>query len=139
LRSQVRDAILYFVIALAIVGAALVIGIYDADHGLSSDRQMQWIAAGIFTCLTFGLVIKTNLKLWRFNKFLTLLLALFLVHTLVLIWIVRIGLKNSPTAIPLVLYMFISILEVGVFNYIFARLSKRKASIGGVSVHNHDT
>jgi FlaA1/EpsC-like NDP-sugar epimerase len=138
LNSQARDAILYFVIALAIVGAALVIGIYDADHGLSSDRQMQWIAAGIFTCLIFGLVIKTNHKLWRLNKFLALLLALLLVHTLIIIWIVRVALANSPTRIPLVLYMFISILEVGVFNYICARLFKRRASMEGHLRSNHN-
>lgn len=129
MNSQVRDGILYLVVALAIVGAALVIGIYDADYGLSGDRQMQWIAPGIFTCMTVGFVIKTNLKLWRLKKFLALLLSFLLVHTLIAIWIIRVALANSPARIPLVLYMFISILEVGAFNYICAKVFK--ASIEG--------
>jgi hypothetical protein len=125
LKSETRDHLLYLLIALAVVGLALIIGLYDAGHNLKSDDQMQWIAAGVFTCFVFGFVIKNNVTLWRSTKPLAMLISMFIGHLILLSWIVHTVLANAQGKLPLVYYMVVSILEIGVFNYVFERSSKR--------------
>lgn len=138
MKTLIRDRVLYFIIAVAVVAAALIIGLYDAEHGLNSDRQMQWIAAVIYTCFVFGFVIKMNLKLRRFRKFWALLLAFFLLHTFVVLSIVHVGLENSPGRVPLAMYMLVTVFEIGIFDYICAKLFKPKKTLGRASGHSHD-
>jgi magnesium-transporting ATPase (P-type) len=126
LNSQIRDRVLYLLLALAIVGSAVAIGIYDADHNLKSDGQMQWFTTGIFTCLVFGFVIKSNRKLWRSPKPLALLLALLIVHIFLVVWCVHLVLAITASRVPVIFYMFISIFEIELLNYIFAKLPKGK-------------
>lgn len=61
-RKRARDILLYCIIGLGVAGVALFLGIYDSDHNISSDNQIRWIAAIVFTAFVFGVAVKTALE-----------------------------------------------------------------------------
>src|SRR5215469_13060594 len=80
-KNVLRDAFLYVVIGSAIAGFLVWLGIYDADHDLSSSKQMRWIAAAVLGCWIFGTVIVKNRDSWRSLRVWALWLALLVGHT----------------------------------------------------------
>jgi peptidoglycan/LPS O-acetylase OafA/YrhL len=125
-KTPVRDGALYVLIGLAIVGAVILLGLYDADHDLSSDAQIQWITAGVYTCLVFGFVIRLAPKAWRSRKGLALLLGMLVLHSSLTIWLVRYFLETNAARIPLMVYMFAFLGEIAAFSYVTARVLNPK-------------
>jgi FtsH-binding integral membrane protein len=119
-----KEIALYVLISLAVAGGAVAIGIYDADHGLTADTQMLWIAAGVFTCFVFGFSIKINLKLLRSPQAWGLLFVLLLLHGGLVIWLVQSASMRGLIRVPLMLFAVISVVEISSFGYVLQKLLK---------------
>jgi len=122
---DLRDLLLYVVIAVALVTGVIWLAVHDVDHHIITDAHQRYLGAGIFTCFVFGFLISNNREMWRSPR-------------VWMLWVVFLGahlagwsryMIGQVTGVPIGLYAIVAVAEITVFStlstFVFLRSSEK--------------
>jgi len=66
---RLRDFILYLALAVAVAGLAILLGVYQAKTGRSSQFSLKWVGFALMTVLVFYRTVRTYRPFWRQGNF----------------------------------------------------------------------
>ena len=88
-RGFLGDALLYCAIGVLVAATAMLIGFYQAKHGLSPRSSGKWIGFSGMTAFAFGYVIRHFKRDWVWPKFWWILTVFLVLHLALGFLIVR--------------------------------------------------
>lgn len=116
MRSRTRDFLLYVLIGLLVVAAAILCGIYYVNPATAG----KWIDFAIMSAFIFGNAIRYSKSLWTLRRFWWALASFLLVHLIVGFAV----LKRFPTV------RLIDFVVVGVAEYLMLNAYLGRALAG---------
>ncbi len=77
---RLRDFILYLALAVALAGLAILLGVYQAKTGRSSQASLKWVGFVLMTVLAFYWTVRSYRPFWRQGSFWVTAASLGAVH-----------------------------------------------------------
>jgi putative Mn2+ efflux pump MntP len=111
---RLRDWLVYVTVAIAVVSAAGVFGIYQARTGGDPGLPLKWLGFAAMTGVVFGYTIQDSRARWNESRFKIALALVFAAHMclgiLVLLYVDSVPLLAFAVLIPIEFFAIVKCL-----------------------------
>ena len=107
--SRTRDLVLYFVIGIGVVAAALVLA-FNTKPG--TENPAKWFGFGLFSLILIGVGMKEGRQFWHLRAFWMGFGLVFMVHLLVFVPLLR-----SVRHVPAIYFVPVYLFEIPLLGY----------------------